>query len=205
LNTFSGLKYWIENTIKSAYELGYVETLFGRRRRLPNLKSREKRIRSEAERQSINAPIQGSGSDMTLLSFYKIVKFIKDNHLKSRCIATVHDSIVCDIYLPELPDMYEYIGRTMENIHNGWFETSVPFVADPDVGPNYGELYDYRDKSTIITNPSSMKLWLDEQRLKKLKDEVIYLRKELDYNDKRIKVYLKKHGVKHSLESLEIY
>ena len=86
LNTFSGLDKWLKDTKKFAYKHGYVETLFGRRRRLPDLKSKVPTLKSNAERQSINAPIQGTGSDFTLLSIIQINKWLKDNHMKSMIV-----------------------------------------------------------------------------------------------------------------------
>lgn len=191
LNTFSGLSRWIEKTKKSAHEIGYVETLFGTRRRLPNLRSRIPSIKGEAERQAVNTPIQGTGSFMTLLSVIKIVDYINKNNLKSRLVVTVHDSIGFDVYIPELPELFEVVKDTMENIYEGWFECDIPIRADIEVGDDYGTLFEMEHHQNINT-VKLYKAWVAEELKKKKENEITYLREKVGYSDKQIEKYLKK-------------
>ena len=115
LGTFSGLAKWLDKTRKFAYKHGYVETMFGRRRRLPDLHSKVRTLKSDAERQAVNAPIQGTGSDLTMLSVIQLNRWLKDNNMKSVLVATVHDSIVFDVYIPELHLLAPKIKEIMED------------------------------------------------------------------------------------------
>ena len=173
LNTFSGLKKWLNNTKKFANKYGYVKTMFGRRRRLPDLKSRVPSLKTSAERQAINAPIQGTGSDLTLLSIISINKKLKENGFKSLLICTVHDSIVFDVYIPELPEVAKMVKNTMEHIHEPYIDTEVPIISEIEVGRSYGtmfecELEDVENLNTV----ESFDKWVHQNSIKKYKKEV---------------------------------
>lgn len=194
LNTFSGLHQWMKDTLKFAKKNGYVETLFGRQRRLPDLRSKDDFLRSEAERQAINAPIQGTGSDMTLLSIVKIQQWLKANNMKTKMICTVHDSIVFDVYIYELPEVFNFIKNTMEHVHEDYVDTPIPIVSEAELGNTYGDIYEIDDASDI-NSPEVFQVWLKEQQENKLQWELDYL-KDKEYTEKQIQEYLKLyHGI----------
>lgn len=194
LNAFEGLSDWLKNTKKFAKRNGYVETMFGRRRRLPDLKSTIPTLQSNAERQSINAPIQGTGSDMTLLSVIKICKFFKENNMKSMIIATVHDSIVLDVHLDELVTVAENVKKIMEHVHEDYIDTPVPIRADLEMGEDYGHVFEV-DLETIqgFNSKDDYYAWYEEQSINKYRKEIKAC-KSAGYDLKKVLEYLQRNN-----------
>lgn len=173
LNTFSGLARWIEDTKRFAYKHGYVETMFGRRRRLPDLKSRVSTLRSNAERQAINAPIQGTGSDLTLLSIIQINQWLRDSNMKSKLICTVHDSIVFDVFIPELHVVAPKVKHIMEHVHEPYIDTPIPIKSDLELGANYGSVFEVgAEECQSILNVRQFNEWNNRHKLNKYKKEI---------------------------------
>lgn len=173
LRTFSGLEEWLEKTKKFAKKYGYVETMFGRRRRLPDLKSKVPTLQANAERQSINAPIQGTGSDFTLLSLIHIQNWLKETKKKTMIVATVHDSIVFDVYIPELSEVAIKVKEIMEHVHEPYIDTPIPIISDLELGANYGTTFDVSlDEIAEIKTVSDFKKWNHDKKLKKYKKEI---------------------------------
>lgn len=193
LNTFSGLKRWLERTKKLAYKRGYVETMFGRRRRLPDLHSKVPTLKSNAERQAINAPIQGTGTDLTVLSIIAINNWLKTNKMKSMLICTVHDSIVFDVYIPELLEVSAAVKQIMEHVHEPYIDTIVPIAIDLELGANYGATFDVTlEECANIHTAQDFKKWNHEKCLAKYKKEIATLHgKGWDYE--RVIDYLSKY------------
>lgn len=135
---FSGVKKWLDDTAKFVKKHKYVKTLTGRHRRLPGVDSNKRSIVGDCMRQAVNAPIQSTGSDITVTSLIKIDKKLKELGMKSMIVITVHDSIVLDVYLPELKEVVEIVKGIMEYPHFDWI--NVPLVADIEIGRNYGDL-----------------------------------------------------------------
>lgn len=194
LNAFSGLDTWLKNTKKFAYKHGYVETMFGRRRRLPDLKSKVPTLKSNAERQAINAPIQGTGSDLTLLSIIKINSWLKNNNKKSMIVATVHDSIVFDVYIPELPEVSTMVKKIMEHVHEPYIDTEIPIKADLELGVNYGSTFEVElEECQGLRTVEDFKYWNHKNKIKKYQKEITTLHgKGWDY--KTLLEYLQKHN-----------
>lgn len=193
LNAFSGLAKWLEDTKKFAYKYGYVETMFGRRRRLPDLHSKVQTLRSNAERQSINAPIQGTGSDFTLLSIIQIQNWLETNHMKSKMIATVHDSIVFDVYIPELPEVAETVKSIMEHVHEPYIDTPVPIISELELGANYGSTFDVElDTCKNIKTLNDFNTWNHDCKIQKYQKEIITL-KDMGWDYKKVLEYLQIH------------
>lgn len=193
LNTFSGLAKWLEDTKKFAYKHGYVETMFGRRRRLPDLKSKVPTLKSNAERQAINAPIQGTGSDFTLLSIIQIQNWLQSTGKKTKIVATVHDSIVFDVYIPELSEVSKTVKNIMEHVHEPYIDTPIPIISDLELGVNYGATFDVSlDECQKIVTPSDFSEWNHGNKIKKYQKEITTLHdKGWDYN--QVLEYLQKH------------
>ena len=114
-NEFPGVKRYMDNSMNKAKENMYVETILGRRRYLPDINSRNATVRGYAERNAINAPIQGSAADMIKKSMIQIHQWMRQEKLQSKMILQVHDELVFDVYQPELGIMKDNISPLMRN------------------------------------------------------------------------------------------
>jgi DNA polymerase I-like protein with 3'-5' exonuclease and polymerase domains len=190
------LSNWLEKIVAECSRKGYVENMFGFRRRLPNIHSRDRGVQANAERQAKNSPIQGTGSYCTLLSIIKIVNWLKETNKKSLMICTVHDSIVFDIYIPELVEVATKCKELMESAFDGWFDdVEVPLVAELELGKDYGaatgvELEDLEG----LTNVANFKVWCNKQEEKRKEKAYSYLEKKLNYTPAMIENYKREVG-----------
>lgn len=135
---FSGLKNFMDETIKSARELGYVKTLLGRRRNLRDINSRNSLTASNAERMAVNTPIQGTAADMIKIAMINIHKDIKDNALQSKMILQVHDELVFDVHQSEMEIVKNIINDRMKNAMPG---LRVPILIEIGAGQNWLEAH----------------------------------------------------------------
>jgi DNA polymerase-1 len=136
-NTYPGVKEYMDKSIALAREKGFVETIMGRRRNLSDINSRNGVVRSMAERNAINAPIQGSAADIIKLAMIRVYEFMKEKNFKSKMILQVHDELVFDIYNPELDEIRDRVIREMEQV----ISLKVPLKADYGVGDNWLEAH----------------------------------------------------------------
>ena len=127
----------MDKSISMAREKGYVETLMGRRRVLNDIHSNNAVVRGMAERNAINAPIQGSAADVIKLAMVRIHQKIKAGKLKTNMILQVHDELVFDVYKPELEEIKEIVINEMENV----VSLKVPLNVDYGVGNNWLEAH----------------------------------------------------------------
>lgn len=111
---YSGLKQYIDAVIEEAREKGYVKTLSNRRRYLRDINSSNSLIRAYAERNAVNAPIQGSSADMIKIAMGLIYKEIRDKNLKSNMILQIHDELIFNAYKEELEILIEIVSRNMK-------------------------------------------------------------------------------------------
>tara|TARA_B100001250_G_C19450486_1_gene635775 strand:- start:332 stop:715 length:384 start_codon:yes stop_codon:yes gene_type:complete len=123
----------MSNNIAFARDNGYVETILGRRRYLNDINSRNALLRSHAERNAINAPIQGSAADIIKLAMIKINKEINVQELESKLILQVHDELIFDAINSEKSILLELIKKNMENA----YKTTVPLKVDIGFGENW--------------------------------------------------------------------
>ena len=135
--SFPGVKLYMDANIKLAREKGYVETIMGRRRNLPDIRSNNAQVRGMTERNAINSPIQGSAADIIKLAMINIHYKIKNQNLRSRMILQVHDELVFDVYLPELERMKEIVKYEMEHV----MELNVPLLVEMGSGKNWFEAH----------------------------------------------------------------
>jgi DNA polymerase I len=135
---FSGLKNYMDETVRMAREFGYVKTLLGRRRNLRDINSRNSLTASNAERVAINTPIQGTAADMIKIAMINIHKEFKAQNLKSVMVLQVHDELVFDVYKPELEKVKTIIGDKMKNAIP---ELKVPILVEMGVGNNWLEAH----------------------------------------------------------------
>jgi len=128
-----GVKGCIENLIKSAEEKGYVSTIFGRKRSIPELKSSNKNTRLLGERLTINSPIQGSAADIIKLSMINIWKRLKKEGLKTKMLLQVHDELLFEVSEKEKEKAQALIKEEMEKV----VRLSVPLKVDIGIGKNW--------------------------------------------------------------------
>ncbi len=132
------VKEYMDSAIEEARKHGYVTTLFGRRRYLPDINSRNATVRNFAERNAINAPIQGTAADIIKLAMIRIAKNIEKHKLRSRMILQVHDELNFDAFNPEIEVLREIVREGMEGVFP---DLSVPLIADIGVGHNWLEAH----------------------------------------------------------------
>ena len=132
-NEFPGVKRYMDNQVNKAREFTYVETILGRRRYLRDIHSKNMTVRGHAERNAINAPIQGSAADMIKVAMINIHQWMRSEKLKSKMIMQVHDELVFDVYKPELELMKSRIPELMTNA----IALDVPLDVEVGFGENW--------------------------------------------------------------------
>jgi DNA polymerase-1 len=135
--TYPDVKEYMEKSIEVARKNGYVETIFHRRRFLPDITSRNATVRGYAERNAINAPIQGSAADIIKVAMNRIYKRFKENNLQSRMIMQVHDELNFNVVSTELELVKQIVVQEMENAT----QLRVPLIADCGIGRNWLEAH----------------------------------------------------------------
>jgi len=130
---FAGVRAWLDRTVAQAREKGYVETLFGRRRYIPELKDRNYNIRAFGERTATNSPLQGSAADLIKIAMIGIAGALKEGGLASRMILQVHDELVLEVPGGEEKAATEVVKRHME----GAARLRVPLVVSVGLGMNW--------------------------------------------------------------------
>lgn len=135
--TYPQLKVFIDKQIHFARENGYVETILGRRRYLPDINSRNQVVKGAAERNAVNAPIQGSAADIIKIAMINIYNLLKDNKLKTKMLLQVHDELIFDVPKNELDFVKPLIKKTMEEA----YQFAVPLVVDLGIGKNWLEAH----------------------------------------------------------------
>ena len=134
---FPAISSYIGNTVENARRLGYVETLFGRRRYLPDINSRNANVKALAERNAVNAPIQGTSADIIKLAMVEVGKEISERHLKSRMVLQIHDELVFDVTGDEIGVMQKIVTEKMENV----ISLSVPLTVECNYGKTWLEAH----------------------------------------------------------------
>lgn len=132
---FPGIKNYMETIVREARDKGYVETLYKRRRELPDINSRNFNVRNFAERTAINSPIQGSAADILKVAMINLDKALTDAGLSTRMLLQVHDEIVLEVPIAELETVKAMVKETMESA----IQLSVPLIADENEGQTWYE------------------------------------------------------------------
>lgn len=120
-----------------ARDNGYVQTVLGRRRYLKDINSRNAVVRGAAERNAVNAPIQGSAADIIKIAMIHIYKKLSEGNFKSKMLLQVHDELVFDVYKPELETLKTLIKTEMESA----YDLKVPLDVEIGVGENWLEAH----------------------------------------------------------------
>ncbi len=141
---FEGVTKLIEKIKKEVRRDGFVETMFGRRRYIPEINSGAEYIRKEAERMAINAPIQGTEADIVKIGMIRADKFIKENKLqdKASLILQIHDELLFEVRKEAMNDFIPQIVKILETI----YESEVPLVVDVKHGVSWGEMGKWNSK-----------------------------------------------------------
>ena len=135
--TYPKLRNYISEQIDFARENGFVQTVLGRRRYLNDINSRNAVVRGAAERNAVNAPIQGSAADIIKIAMINIYEKLQQGNFKTKMLLQVHDELVFDVYKPELETMKTLIKTEMENA----YKLEVPLDVDLGVGNDWLEAH----------------------------------------------------------------
>ncbi|MFH1667737.1 MAG: DNA polymerase I [Candidatus Komeilibacteria bacterium] len=136
LKLYKKIKDYLDETKKLAHQQGYVETLFDRRRYIPDINSHIPFVRAAAERVAINMPIQGTAADLLKMAMIQIAHKLPELSKDTKMLLQVHDELVLEVPEADLKKVAKFIKKEMENIH----QLKVPIIADIKTGPNWGEM-----------------------------------------------------------------
>ena len=134
---YGTIKTYMDETVAKARENGYVETIMKRRRYLPDINSSNAIVRGFAERNSINAPIQGSAADIIKMAMVAVYQEMKKTNLKSKMILQVHDELVFDVHIDEIEQMKSLVKNAMENA----VQLAVPMEVEMELAKNWLEAH----------------------------------------------------------------
>jgi DNA polymerase-1 len=134
--TYKGIREYMDRIPKEAREKGYVTSLFGRRRYFPGINDRNFAVRSRAEREAINMPIQGTASDIVKIAMIKVFNKLQENRMQTKMIMQVHDELLFEGPESEVSDAMDLIKTEMENA----VRLDVPLVVEIGAGDNWMEI-----------------------------------------------------------------
>ncbi len=133
---YPGVKEYIEITKEQARKLGYVQTVLGRRRFIPEINSPNRQVREAAERMAINAPVQGTSADIIKVAMINIHREIKKRNLKSKMLLQIHDELVFEVPQEEVEEMKSLVSEIMSQA----MKLCVPLKIDVKLGKNWAEM-----------------------------------------------------------------
>jgi DNA polymerase-1 len=136
-NSYPGVKIYMDESIKKARDMGYVTTMFGRKRYLPDIHSHNQVVRGNAERNAINAPIQGSAADIIKIAMIRIYNRMKSEKFFSKMILQVHDELIFEVVTSELEKLKEMVIYEMSNA----VKLDIPLRVDWGTGNNWFEAH----------------------------------------------------------------
>lgn len=136
LDSYPGVRQYMEDIVAFGIEYGYVETVLGRRRYLPDLRARNKTVQAFARRMALNTPIQGTSADIIKLAMIKVVNELRARNLKSRLLLQVHDELVLEVWRDELDEVAALLKDCMENAYT----LKVPLIASMKLGTNWYDM-----------------------------------------------------------------
>lgn len=141
--TFSGVTAWIEKTKAFVHKHGYVETLYGRRRYFPGIKSTLPGVVAAAERAAVNAPMQGTQADIIKLAMIEADKMIEREglHERVKLLLQVHDELMYEVAEKDVDELVPRLRQVMESIIEGDMLAGVPIIAEASTGKNWGDMH----------------------------------------------------------------
>lgn len=140
LDGFPGVRKYMEDIVAFGQKHGYVETILGRRRYLPDLNAKNKNLQAFARRMALNTPIQGSSADIIKLAMIKIYQELQQRALKARMLLQVHDDVVLELPRHELEIVADLVQNCMENA----YALKVPLIASLKVGSDWYDMREYQ-------------------------------------------------------------
>ena len=135
LNNYRGVKEYMHKVVADAREIGYTETLYGRRRYIPELKSSNFNVRSGAERIALNTPIQGTAADLIKLAMIRVENALNEQYPDAKLLLQVHDELIVECPETIAPEVAALVSREMENVAS----LSVPLTAEAKFGKSWYE------------------------------------------------------------------
>jgi DNA polymerase-1 len=130
---FAGVRGFLDRTVENARASGYVETLLGRRRYIPELQDKSRNVRAFGERTAMNSPMQGSAADLVKVAMIRVHDVLRPDAYEARLLLQVHDELVLEVPADEADEVGAIVKREMEHAA----KLSVPLVADVGVGDNW--------------------------------------------------------------------
>lgn len=137
---YKKVKQYIEYTKDFAHKNGYSQTLFGRRRYLPDINSSMPMLRAAAERMAINMPVQGTAADLMKLAMINLHRDLPKVSKSSKIVLQVHDELVLEVPKKEFKEVAKFVKKSMESV----YELSIPLTVDLETGDNWGKLENYK-------------------------------------------------------------
>ena len=134
---FTSIREWIDSTLASARADGYVETLFGRRRYVPDVNSHNANVRAFAERNAVNAPIQGTSADIIKLAMIAVDRGLRERGLASRMVLQIHDELLLEVPESEIAEVSALVTATMQGVTS----LNVPLTVECNYGSNWLEAH----------------------------------------------------------------
>jgi DNA-directed DNA polymerase len=136
---YPGVAEYMQRTKEQAAAQGYVETLFGRRLYLPDIRNKNANARAGAERAAINAPMQGTASDLIKRAMIDVSRWLSDDLLQSKLIMQVHDELVLEVVQSELETVKVMLPEVMAEVAQG--RLNVPLLAEVGIGSNWDDAH----------------------------------------------------------------
>ncbi len=133
LEKYNGIHEFMANIVEEAKQKGYVTTLYGRRRYIPELKNKNKNMEQFGERVAMNTPIQGTAADIIKIAMNKLYRALKDNNLKSKLVMQVHDELIVETFDEEIEIVKKLMKESMENV----IKLDIPLDIDLNVGESW--------------------------------------------------------------------
>ena len=133
---YPGVRKYLDETKEQARQKGYVQTLLGRRRFIPDINSANRQVREAAERMAINMPVQGTSADIIKVAMINLYREMEKRRLKSKMLLQVHDELVFEVLEAELEEMRQLVSDVMDRA----VKLDVPLKVDTKVGKNWGEM-----------------------------------------------------------------
>jgi DNA polymerase-1 len=133
---YPGIRQYFDATREHAREKGYVQTLLGRRRFIPDINSSNRQVREAAERMAINMPVQGTSADIIKVAMINLYREMEKQRLRSKMLLQVHDELVFEVPEEEIEIMHRLVPEVMSSA----VELSIPLKVDTKEGKNWGEM-----------------------------------------------------------------
>jgi len=141
------VKAYLDKTLEEARQRGWVTTLLGRRRQIPQIRSSNRLVRQEAERSAVNTPLQGTAADIIKKAMLQVEAALKQKGLAARMLLQLHDELLLEVPRKELPETAAVVRQAMEGV----VSLKIPLVVDLRAGANWGEMYEVEKYLSSLT------------------------------------------------------